>query len=207
MKTYRSSFSAVCIGILAFLIAPAAHAQFLINGRPYILADPSEIVVATFTQPDGGVTASSYNGYVRLNVTGVGQSYGATFNDAFYLYTAPFATPQNGHDGGYYQLTYAPRPLVAFDLSSNARNSLYGPVPSYNPHHDYTVILNTGLIGPSQLHFGVSDGGFSDNTGAYTIRITQLVQVPEPSAFVGTVCLLAIGGTALLLRRRRKVRA
>lgn len=32
----------------------------------------------------------------------------------------------------------------------------------------------TGDATAAKLHFGVSDGGYSDNTGAYTIQVTQL---------------------------------
>jgi len=149
-----------------------------VNGVTYAAAGPSETIAAAFTQPDGGVTAAAYKGFVLVHVTGVGQSYGATYNDAFYMYTAPFGAPQNGHDGGYYQLTYGTRPLQAFSLGSNAKNYLVGPLPPYNPAHDYTFVLATGLVYPGRLHFGVSDGGYNDNTGAYTITVTPLVAAP-----------------------------
>jgi hypothetical protein len=150
---------------------------FTINGKQYIVSTPQETLTATFTVPDGGVSVSSYSGYVLVNVTGVGQSYVTDYNDAFYLYTG-FNPPVNGHDGGYYQLAFGTSPLMAFDLGNNAVNSLVGSVPPYTATHNYTVILNTKLTTPGQLHFGVSDGGFSDNTGAYTIIVTQLVPAP-----------------------------
>jgi fibronectin type 3 domain-containing protein len=141
----------------------------------------AETLTATFTQPDGGITVGSYSGLVRIQVAGVGQAYGATHNDAFYLYDAPFGTPKNGHDGSYYQLTMgANRPLFAFDQSCNAARFLVGPLPAYNPEHEYSFVLDTGLTTPGSLHFGVSDGGFSDNTGAYTITVTQLSADGEP---------------------------
>src|SRR5262249_36049959 len=86
--------------------------------------------------------------------------------------------PRNGHDGGYYQLAFGTSPLAAFSLGSNARNFLVGPLPAYDPAHNYTVILDTRLWSLGQLHFGVSDGGYSDNTGAYGITLTQLVPIP-----------------------------
>jgi hypothetical protein len=148
-----------------------------IDGTPYVASPARETLVATFTRPDGGVTAGAYQGYVLVHVTGVGQAYGATYNDAFYLFTSPFSSPRNGHDGGYYQLTFGTNPLEAFSLASNAKNFLVGPLPAYNPGHEYTIILNTRLTSPGRLHFGVSDGGYNDNTGAYTITVTQLVPV------------------------------
>ncbi len=55
-----------------------------------IAASPSaavEILTATFTDPDGGVTAKAYAGIVRVTVSGVGHSLAQRWNDAFYLYS------------------------------------------------------------------------------------------------------------------------
>jgi hypothetical protein len=156
----------------------SAGAPFRINGVTYAPSYPRETLVAVFSRPDGGVTLNAYYGHVMLRVTGVGQAYGAAYNDAFYLFTAPFSWPQNGHDGGYYQLSFGTSPLAPFSLASNARNVLVGPLPAYNPAHDYTFVIDTRLWSPAQLHFGVSDGGYNDNTGAYVITATQLVPLP-----------------------------
>jgi hypothetical protein len=152
--------------------------SFTINGVTYGTSYPREALTATFTRPDGGVTVNSYKGYILLRVTDIGQAYGSIYNDAFYLYTGPFNTPRNGHDGGYYQLAFGTSRLTAFGLANNAKNLLAGALPAYSPAHDYTFILDTKLSSRGQLHFGVSDGGYSDNTGAYTIRVTQLVTPP-----------------------------
>jgi hypothetical protein len=160
----------------------AAQADFyVINGRTYMTSEPHETLTATFAQPDGGITTASYQGYILVHVTGVGNSYGNVLNDAFYLFTGPFTTPQNGHDGGYYQLAFGTSTLVPFSLASNARNFLIGSLPAYNPDHEYTFLLDTRLNSPGFLHFGVTDGGYSDNEGAYTITITQLVPLPGMS--------------------------
>jgi probable HAF family extracellular repeat protein len=156
----------------------AAATAFSIDGMAYVATSATETLTATFTQPDGGISIGSYQGYVLLHVTGTGQAYGATHNDAFYLYDAPFDPPQNGHDGSYYQLTCGPDTLHAFDQAFNAKNSLVGPLPSYNPTHEYTFMVDTRLVSPGQLHVGVSDGGYSDNAGEFTIAVTQLVRVP-----------------------------
>jgi hypothetical protein len=153
--------------------------SFLIDGVTYVTGDEQETLTATFTRPDGGVTVASYKGYVLLHVAGVGQSDANIYNDAFYLYTGPYGrSPRNGQDGGYYQLAFGTSPLKAFGLANNAENFLVGPLPAYNPDHEYTFILDTTLSSPGHLHFGVSDGGFSDNKGAYTITVTQLVSTP-----------------------------
>ncbi|BDI32342.1 hypothetical protein CCAX7_43930 [Capsulimonas corticalis] len=183
-----------------------AHAQYHIGGINYGPSLPQENLTATFTQPDGGVTNKAYSGYVLLDVKGVGQSYGTDYNDAFYLYTGQFAgSPANGHDFGNYQLAFDSQPLVIFNTSRNAANFIVGALPPYNPLHDYQFILNTGLSIPEQLHFGVSDGGFSDNTGEYQINVKQLKPVPEASqGAVFGVGAFVLG--ILALRARKKTR-
>ena len=66
-------------------------------------------------------------------------------------------------------------------------------------------MLNTGTSTPSFLHFGVVDNFYPDNSGGYTIQVTQLAVaavVPEPSSLIlaGTASLL---GLAYASRRRR----
>jgi hypothetical protein len=167
-------------GMTASVAVTMANQTFNIGGKTYAPSGQPEAVTAAFTPPDGGVTVGTFKGYVLLHVTGVGQSYSTEFNDAFYLYTGPFfgPKPQNGHDGGFYQLTFGTNTLVERSFASNAKNFLVGSVPPYNPAHEYTVILDTKTTNPARLHFGVSDGGYHDNTGAYTIQVTQLTQIP-----------------------------
>ena len=127
----------------------SATALLLINGIPYAPSSLQETLAASFTQPDGGVTVNVYQGYVLLHVTGVGQAYANVYSDAFYLYSDQFSgSPQNGHDGGYYQLAFGTSPLGARDVENDARNFLVGPLPPYNPAHDYTFVLNTRLSSP-----------------------------------------------------------
>ncbi|MCW3052581.1 MAG: multicopper oxidase, type 2, partial [Chthonomonadales bacterium] len=163
------------------------HTQtYKINYVSYVTTAQRETLTATFTQSDGGITLAGYQGYVRVHVTGVGQSFVPAHNDAFYLYDGQFASsPQNGHDGGYSQLAFSTSALPASDVGQNIAGYLVGPVPAYNSAHDYTILVNTGLSAPGQLHFGVSDTDFSDNTGAYTITVTQLAPVLKNIAFLG----------------------
>lgn len=187
MKTLKSLASILGVCALS-LIALTAHA---------------ETVSVTFQQPDGGVSSGLYNGQVLLNVSGVGKSLGNSLNDAFYVFTDGGGSPiAPFHDGSYYQLTFGTSPLVAFSPAQDASNFLAAPLPAYNPNHDYTFVLNTGLVAPGALHFGVSDGIFADNDGGYRVTITQLGSVPEP----GSVALLigsSVAGFSLLRRRRR----
>jgi hypothetical protein len=154
--------------------------SFTINGVSYVTTPMHESLTAVYSTPDGGVTQAGYQGYVLIHVTGEGISYGAgTPNDAFYIYGNQFSPPTNGHDGGYYQLAFSTTQLMAFDVGDSIlHHTVNSQPPPYNPNHDYTVLVNTGLSAPGQLHFGVSDGGFDGNSGAYTITVTQLTAAP-----------------------------
>jgi hypothetical protein len=167
----------------------AAAAALMIAGPVFA----TETLTATFTTPDGGITTGGYDNDVRVTVSGVGQSLGTAYNDAFYIYTdgAPY------NDPSYYQLTFGTTTLVGFDPTQDAKNYLVGSLPAYNPDHIYTFILNTGVTTPTQLHFGVSDGIFSDNSGAYRITVSS---VPEPAAW--TLMMAGFAGLGAALRRR-----
>jgi hypothetical protein len=155
------------------------RAAITIGGVGYRPTTLQETVTAVFNQPDGGASRYNYKGYVLVNVKGFGIAYTAdALNDAFYLFTGPFQQePKNGHDGGFYQLTFGTHPIPERSLGNNAKNFLVGGLPPYNPNHEYTFILDTRLSSPGRLHFGVSDGGFDGNKGSYVIRITQLAPV------------------------------
>jgi hypothetical protein len=157
----------------------------------------AETINATFTAPDGGVTAGSYAGVVDVTVSGVGQSDASSFNDAFYIYSAgpPF------NDPNYYQLTFGTSTLAPYDASRDAKNFLVGALPAYNSNHVYSFQLDTGLTTLGQLHFGVADGIFGDNSGAYTISIAA----PEPAAWA--LMLIGLGAVGFGVRRSRTVRA
>jgi hypothetical protein len=160
----------------------------------------AEVITAFFNQPDGGVTSGEYDGQVLVMVSGVGQAAGPYYNDAFYVYTN--GTPY--HDPLYYQLSYGTSPLVPYNPVQDAVNDLPDGVPAYDPNHAYTFVLDTGVSVPTILHFGVSDGIFFDNTGDYTITISQ-IPIPEPLS----VSLFGTGliGLSAIRRRSRQVRS
>jgi hypothetical protein len=151
--------------------------EVIIDDAKYIRGPRSETITAVFNRPDGGVTRALYKGYVLVTVKGYGISYNDdSVNDAFYLFTGLFKDhPQNGHDGGFYQLTFSTQPIESRALGSNAIHSILGGVPAYNPLHEYTFVLDTKTDTFSNLHFGVSDGGFDENRGAFVITVSQLV--------------------------------
>ncbi len=157
---------------------------------PLAPAAAAETITVPFTTPDGGVTSGLYAGTVRVTVSGTGFSLGSQINDAFYLVAS--AT----HDPDYYQLTFDTVPLVPFEPARDAYHFIPTGLPAYDPTHVYSFLLDTGVTTPSALHFGVSDGAFGDNGGAYTVT----VGVPEPA--VWTLLVLGFGLIGVPLRRR-----
>jgi len=155
----------------------------------------AETITATFTQPDGGVTTSLYSGIVHVTVSGFGQSLGQDLNDAFYVYNPGSPT----HFSDYYQLTFGTSTLVPFDPAQDAYLSILGGLPAYNSSHTYSFDLNTGAGVPTQLHFGVSDGNFSDNSGSFTITVSA---VPEPATWA--MMTLGFAGIGFMTYRRRR---
>src|SRR5947209_17534110 len=125
----------------------------------------AETLMATFTQPDGGVTVNTYDELVQLHVTCMCQSYANVYNDAFYLFTNQFSTIQHGWDGGFYQLAFGTSPLPIFDVGNNVERFLVGTLPAYNAAHDYTFVLITTLVSPGLLHSGVGDAGVRETAG------------------------------------------
>lgn len=155
----------------------------------------AETITSSFLQSDGGTTLKSYSGIVHVTVSGIGQSQGTNWNDAFYL----FDGNNIAYDSFYYQLTFSSSPLVGYAPAQDAVNFIVGIQPSYDPSHIYSFDLNTGAVTPTQLHFGVSDGIFSDNSGAYTIEISAAV----PEASTWGMMLLGFASVGFLTYRRR----
>ncbi len=205
------------IGTAALAIASAAtSAGIVVGGIAYGPGTPTETMSASFLQADGGVTTNLYTGLVEISVTGTGQSLGSCFNDAFYVFSgcgSPFSTT-------FYQLTadnvalvpFNPaqeiKRFIVFDVLANLEVAPGGYLPAYRADHSYRFVLDTSLLGvalgaTSPLHFGVSDGAFNDNSGAYAIQVTQLsAQVPEP----GSLGLCLAAGLGWLAARRKPER-
>ena len=173
----------------------------------------AEALTANFANSGGAVTANEYSGLVEVTVSGSGNSLFGDLNDAFYLYTGAFAgSPHNDSAGGFYQLEITKGPTLAENQPDDAVNHIVYDVnagtavtspylPAYRADHTYSFLIDTGSIagpGSSALRFGVDDGQYGDNSGAYTIEVTA---APTPSAWGGGACVLALLAGARLRGR------
>ncbi len=208
------------IALASFFLSTAAAgtamANLTIGGNPYGTVGTTESLTATFTQADGGVTTGSYFGLVQITVSGIGESLGTRLNDAFYVYTDAAHTPTAPfNDASYYQLAFDTSALIGtiavptnpaldarahivFDIDDGTEvTPTY--VPTYRADHTYSFVIDTGTLAATNLHFGVSNGNFGDNFGAYDIEITQLETVPVPAAAL--LAMVGLGSVAVIRRR------
>lgn len=183
-----------------------------IGGIEYYESGLPEAVTAVFTTAEGGSTTGTYSDMVRLTVSGTGESAGAQLNDAFWIFTNWAHNPITPWTAGdLYQLVVKTQPLLPLYPAYEARHFIVYDldagtevtptyVPTYRSDHVYSFVIDLGTSVPSNLHFGVSDGYFLDNSGQYNIKVAQLSVIPAP----GAIMLGSIGaGLVGWLRRRR----
>lgn len=170
-----------------------------IGGMEYVQTGECETVTAPFTPADAVVTAGSYSRLVELTVSGTGESLSTRLNDAFWLFTDVAHIPTAPvNNASYYQLNVSSNTLsggnpggqlakskIVYDLDADTEVSpVY--VPAYRADHTYKIVVDLGTAVPSQVHFGVADGIFGDNSGEYTITICQLVVGTDSATGDGT---------------------
>jgi hypothetical protein len=174
----------------------------------YTRISAGETIVAPFTSPSTS-TLGSYGGPVELLVSGMGYSLGSVLNDAFYF-------DGGGFTSGYYMLNIGWDmanlvPLVSGRTAPNFISFIedvgavpYGTRPAYAADHVYHFVIDTPLAA-SALQFGVSDGNFGDNGGAYTVQVWQLQAgaVPEPASWA----LMLMGAALTATAGARRLRA
>lgn len=206
--------AALALGAFA-LAASSAPAAVVISGTTYTPTGSTETMSAVFTTPDGGVSHNTYSGYVEVQVSGTGQSFSTAYNDAFYLYTDRGGSPIAPQNSAYYVMTFGTTTLSAVETSADAtqfmaydltagRQVAPGYIPAYQSSHVYDFVLNTGTVNPAHLHFGVDDGQYGDNSGSYSIQLTQLAASPVPETSTTVAGVMGVGlvlGVSLLRRK------
>ena len=124
----------------------------------------TETVTAYFTAGENAATtAHSYSGLVTIQVSGVGQASQQQYSDALYRYTDSSGNTINnpGHPSCWV-LYINDKPVE--DSTSN------GHIPAYSTGHYYSFTI---YAPGGTLSFGVCDNVYTDNTGYYTITVTQ----------------------------------
>jgi hypothetical protein len=148
----------VCLGVMGL-------------GLPYMqkLANPPEgcstfehLTVPFTGSYNAAYTQYSYKGRVFVTVSGIGQSAGTQYTDAFYLFA----------DGEGRSIM--PEHPTDWILTINGDRASYlipnGEIPLYRSDHIYNFEI---IVPDGTLSFGVSDGFASDNTGSYMITLCQ----------------------------------
>ena len=192
---HRSVVFLCLAGVAAPVSAVTIESAFTRVSAVETLAAPFTVVRA--------VTDRNYSGFVEVNVAGSGYSAGAAFNDAFY---------PNGN--GYYQLgigwrdaplvggqaSYFASRLIRFidGVGAVAANTL--PAPAVGPDYRYRFVIDLGALAPQPLHFGVLDGNYADNGGAFRLALYQLRaggSVPEPANWAMLIAGFGLTGAAM----------
>jgi hypothetical protein len=190
----KSLFSFLLSIVAGFFCQGDAQTK-IIYGASYIPCAPSEQVTVPFTAA-GQTTTNLYSGLVLIKVSGTGISDSEWPNDAFYI------CPQEWtwHHDNLYQLAVT----VEGSVKNNSDDAAYRHIvydvsagtavtppytPAYRDDHTYEFIVDLSSLvpavaEPSAIRFGVIDEWHGDNSGSYTVQITQLCCL---SGGVGTV--------------------
>ena len=88
-----------------------------------------------------------------------------------------------GHAAAVYRIVYDLD--AGIEVSPNLAPGTGGDWSTYVPayrdvDHTYSFVIDLRTSTPSQVYFGVIDGGFGDNWGQYNIQITQLAPANQP---------------------------
>lgn len=123
----------------------------------------TETMIAPFV---GGIyateTMGSYSGIVTIIVSGTGQAAGRQYSDAFYFYS--------DEEGRSIKPVYPQGWTLRINGEMASTLIVDKSIPAYRSDHLYTF----DILAPSgRLTFGVSDLYSWDNTGSYTITVSQ----------------------------------
>ena len=200
-------------GLLAGIIPASAGTSILSD---YTRTGVGETVTAPFASVFGTSTQfSGYLGPVEIVVSGTGVSNTPHDNDAFYD-----VSTQTVDGRGNFQLNIGTNaaPYQGDSASNISKDIIFidgvgavmpGTVPAYTASHVYDFVIQVPDAAPTPLTFGVADGIFGDNTGAYTVRVYPLAALPPsvPESSSRTLLGLGVLGLGGLFLRRRKLGA
>jgi hypothetical protein len=123
----------------------------------------TETIIAPFI---GGIyaaeTIGSYSGIVTIIVSGTGQAAGMRYSDAFYFYS--------DEEGRSIVPVYPEGWILRINGELASTLIIDKSIPAYRSDHVYTFDI---LAPGGRLTFGVSDLYSWDNTGSYTITVSQ----------------------------------
>lgn len=110
-------------------------------------------------------TSNSYYGTVTVQISGTGQAIDVHgWTDAFYVYTNGQQTPVKP-----WHKSVLPSWVLTID-SGPGDPYIIGGISAYHSSHAYAFTMNAP---GGQISFGVGNMQPQDNTGGYTITITQ----------------------------------
>ena len=208
---------AIAIALAAGLVSVAVPAQAAtsISDR-YVRTSSGESLSAFFQDADGTTTEGRYSGLVEVIVSGVGQSFGTRYTDAFYYVSSgPGFTAGMPTGAGFYELALtadgsAPLNSTGSRIAPHivfveGMGEVSGKLPAYSDDHVYRFVVDLAAFNDGKaghLTFGVNDGRYNDNSGRFDITLFQLRNaVPEPATWAMMIAGFGLVGAAM--RRRR----
>ncbi len=109
----------------------------------------------------GATTKYAYTGTTTIKVSGTGQVAANFYSDAFWMYANDkMQRIEPKHDPRFLSLCINSQPVDRFVQN----------IPNFSDTHTYTFQINAP---GGMLTFGICDNGVSDNTGAFTVTISQ----------------------------------
>jgi PEP-CTERM motif len=174
---------------------------------------PAENVVAPFLANAGATTTGTYTGFVEILVSGRGFSLGNLINDAFYLTDSGQGLANNFYHLGLgttaqpWNVATTNFPSLGVERFMSFINGVgsvsAGTIPAFNSSSTYNFVVDLSSQS-SQLTFGVLDGVYSDNGGAYALAVWQLrpgvAAVPEAATWL--MMIVGFGAVGAVVRRK-----